>query len=256
MKKLVLIILILTTLAFDTQKEDAFGTGEYFKFRIHYGIVNAGYATLEIKDAIINNKKVHHAVGKGYTTGMSKFFFKVEDLYESYFDKETGDPYRYVRKIDEGGYTKNQEGFFNQNENRVLVKDYKRKTEKTIIITDHVQDIISSFYFLRNHPNIDKLKSGEAITIDMFFDEEITKFKLKYIGRQDITTKFGTVSTMVFKPLVQTGRVFKEKESVTLWITDDDNKVPIRIKADLAVGSLKADLDEYKGLKNPFKVKK
>ena len=256
MKKIVLIILILTTLGFDTQKEDAFGTGEYFKFRIHYGIVNAGYATLEIKDATISNKKVHHAIGKGYTTGMSKFFFKVEDLYESYFDKETGNPYRFVRKIDEGGYTKNQEGFFNQNENRVLVKDYKRKTEKTIVVTDNVQDIISSFYYLRNHPNIDKLKSGDAITIDMFFDEEITKFKLKYIGRQDITTKFGTVSTMVFKPLVQTGRVFKEKESVTLWITDDDNKVPVRIKADLAVGSLKADLDEYKGLKSPFKVKK
>jgi hypothetical protein len=256
MKKFILIIIILTSFAFDTQKEDAFGTGEYFKFRIHYGIVNAGYATLEIKEATINNKKVHHAIGKGYTTGMSKFFFKVEDLYESYFDKETGSPYRYIRKIDEGGYTKNQEGIFNQNENRVLVKDYKRKTEKTILITDNVQDIISSFYYLRNHPNIDKLKPGEAITIDMFFDEEITKFKLKYVGLQDITTKFGTVSTMVFKPLVQTGRVFKEKESLTIWITDDDNKVPVRIKADLAVGSLKADLDEYKGLKNPFKVKK
>jgi hypothetical protein len=256
MKKIILLILILTTLSFDSAREDAFDTGEYFKFRIHYGIVNAGYATLEVKDATINNKKVFHAVGKGFTTGMSKFFFKVEDLYESYFDKQTGSPYRYVRKINEGGYTKDQEGFFNQNENRILVKDYKRKTEKTIVITDNVQDIISSFYYLRNHPNIDKLKSGESITIDMFFDDEITKFKLKYVGRQDITTKFGTVSTMMFKPLVQTGRVFKEKESVTLWITDDDNKVPIRIKADLAVGSLKADLDEYKGLKNPFKVKK
>lgn len=256
MKKLALFILILSTLSFDTFKEDAFSAGEYIKFRIHYGIVNAGYATLEVKDATINNKKVFHAVGKGYTTGMSKFFFKVEDLYESYFDKETGEPYRYVRKINEGGYTKNQEGFFNQKDNRVLVKDYKRKTEKTIVITNNVQDILSSFYYLRNHPNIDKLKSGESISIDMFFDEEITKFKLKYIGRQDITTKFGTVSTMVFKPLVQTGRVFKEKESVTLWISDDNNKVPVRIKADLAVGSLKADIDQYKGLKYPFKVKK
>jgi len=256
MKKLTLLILILTSMSFDTFKEDAFDTGEYFKFRIHYGIINAGYATLEVKDATISNKKVFHAVGKGYTTGMSKLFFKVEDLYESYFDKQTGSPYRYVRKINEGGYTKDQEGFFNQNENRVLVKDYKRKTEKTIVTSENVQDIISSFYYLRNHPNIDKLKTGEAITIDMFFDDEITKFKLKYVGRQDITTKFGTVSTMMFKPLVQTGRVFKEKESVTLWITDDDNKVPVRIKADLAVGSLKADLDEYKGLKNPFKVKK
>lgn len=256
MKKIILYILILSTFSFDSFKEDSFGVGEYIKFRIHYGIVNAGYATLEVKDATINNKKVFHAVGKGYTTGMSKFFFKVEDLYESYFDRETGEPYRYVRKINEGGYTKNQEGFFNQKENRILVKDYKRKSEKTIVLTNNVQDILSSFYYLRNHPNIDKLQPGEAITIDMFFDEEITKFKLKYIGRQDITTKFGTVSTMVFKPLVQTGRVFKEKESVTLWITADDNKVPVRIKAELAVGSLKADIDEFKGLKGPFKVKK
>nr|WP_294788601.1 DUF3108 domain-containing protein [uncultured Flavobacterium sp.] len=256
MKKLILIIFVLTCFAFDSQKVDAFDTGEFFKFRIHYGIVNAGYATLEVKDATINNKKVYHSVGKGYTTGMSKFFFKVEDLYESYFDKETGKPYRYVRKIDEGGYTKNQEGFFNQDEKRVLVKDYKRKSEKTIIVTENVQDIVSAFYYLRNHPNIDKLKSGDAISIDMFFDEEITKFKLKYIGRQDITTKFGKISTMVFKPSVQKGRVFKEDESLTLWITDDVNKVPIRIKADLAVGSLKADLDEVKGLKSPLKVKK
>lgn len=256
MKKLVLILFILTSLSFDSFKEDAFDVGEYFKFRIHYGIINAGYATLEVKDATINNKKVFHAVGKGYTTGMSKFFFKVEDLYESYFDKENGNPYRYIRKIDEGGYTKNQEGFFNQAENRILVKDYKRKSEKTLVTTDNVQDIVSSFYYLRNHPNIDKLKSGESIVIDMFFDDEITKFKLKYIGLQDITTKFGTVSTMVFRPSVQKGRVFKEEESLTLWITDDDNKIPVRIKADLAVGSIKADLDEYKGLKNPFKVKK
>jgi hypothetical protein len=256
MKKFILYILILSTLSFDSFKEDSFDVGEYIKFRIHYGIVNAGYATLEVKEATVNNKKVYHALGKGYTTGMSRFFFKVEDLYESYFDKETGEPYRYVRKINEGGYTKNQEGFFNQKENRILVKDYKRKTEKTIVLTNNVQDILSSFYYLRNHPNIDKLQPGEAIMIDMFFDEEITKFKLKYIGRQDITTKFGTVSTMVFKPLVQTGRVFKEQESVTLWITADDNKVPVRIKAELAVGSLKADIDEYKGLKSPLKVKK
>ncbi|MEA9415179.1 DUF3108 domain-containing protein [Flavobacterium sp. PL02] len=255
MKKLILSIFVILTLSFDTQKEDSFDVGEWFKFRIHYGIINAGYATLEIKDATVNNKKVFHAVGKGYTTGMSRFFFKVDDLYESYFDKETGNPYQFVRKIDEGGYTKNQEGFFNQ-DGRVLVKDYKHKTEKTIVIGKNVQDIMSSFYYLRNHPNIDKLKSGESITIDMFFDDETTKFKLKFVGREDITTKFGTIPTMIFKPLVQSGRVFKEKESVTLWITDDDNKLPVRIKADLAVGSIKADLDAFKGLKNPFKVKK
>lgn len=254
MKKIILLFVFITTVSFDSQKEEAFDVGEWFKFRIHYGFVNAGYATLEVKDATINNKKVFHAIGNGYTTGMSRFFFKVEDLYESYIDKETGNPYKYVRKIDEGGYTKNQEGFFNQSENKVTVKDYKHKTEKTLVVPKNAQDILSAFYYLRNHPNIDKINPGDSIAIDMFFDNEITKFRLKYIGREDITTKFGVVSTMVFRPLVQTGRVFKEEESLTIWITSDDNKLPVRIKANLVVGSIKADLEEFKGLKYPFKI--
>jgi len=253
MKKLIAIIMFFV--AGDAFTQDAFKTGEYFKFRIHYGVVNAGYATLELKEAVRNNKKVHHVVGSGVTSGMTKFFFNVKDTYESYFDKTTGQPYQYVRKIDEGGYTKNQEGFFNQNNNTVLVKDYKNNKQKTISVTENVQDIVSTFYYLRNHPSVDKLKVGESITIDMFFDEEVTKFKLKFIGREDISTKFGTVSTMVFRPLVQAGRVFKEQESLTVWISDDENKVPMRIKASLAVGSLKADLEEYRGLVGTLNVK-
>lgn len=243
-------------MSFDSPKEDAYDVGEWFKFRIHYGFVNAGYATLEVKDAVINNKKTFHVVGKGYTTGMSRFFFKVDDLYESYIDKESGNPYQFVRKINEGGYTKNQEGFFNQAANRVLVKDYKHKSEKTFVTPRNTQDILSSFYYLRNYPSIDKIKPGETIAIDMFFDDETTKFKLKFIGREDITTKFGTVSCMIFKPYVQSGRVFKEQESLTVWISDDNNRLPVRIKAELAVGSIKADLEAFKGLNNPFKIKR
>ncbi|RYJ53100.1 DUF3108 domain-containing protein [Flavobacterium petrolei] len=256
MKKLILFFVLLITVSFNSPQEDAYGVGEYFKFRIHYGIVNAGYATLEVKDATFNNKKTFHVVGRGYTTGMSRFFFKVDDLYESYIDKETRNPYQFVRKIDEGGYTKNQEGFFNQSVNKVVVKDYKHKTEKTLYVPKNTQDILSTFYYLRNHPNIDKLKIGESVAIDMFFDDETTKFKLKFMGRENITTKFGVVPAMIFRPLVQSGRVFKEQESLTVWISDDDNKVPLRIKASLAVGSIKADIEAYKGLKNPFKTKK
>ena len=186
---------------------------------------------------------------------MSRFFFKEEDLYESYFDKATGKPYQFVRKINEGGYTKNQEGFFNQEADKILVKDYKGKTEKTISIPNNTQDIVSTFYYLRNYPNVDNMKVGESIAIDMFFDDETTKFKLKFLGRENINTKFGTISTMIFRPLVQSGRIFKEEESLTVWISDDANKIPIRIKASLVVGSIKADLDGFKGLKHSFVVK-
>ncbi len=255
MKKFIILTLALISISFDSQKPEAYDVGEWFKFRIHYGVVTAGYATLEVKEATRDNKKVYRAIGKGYTTGMSKWFFKVDDTYESYFDKATNKPYQFVRKVNEGGYTKDQEGFFNQDKNSILLKDYKNKTEKTFPVTENVQDILSTFYFLRNHPNIDKLKVGESIMVDMFFDDETFKFKLKYIGKEDLKTKFGIIPSMIFRPLVQSGRVFKEQESLTVWISDDENKLPIRIKASLAVGSLKADLDGFKGLKNPFVIK-
>ena len=88
MKKLVILLIFPLLFSFDTQREDAFQSGEWFKFRVHYGLINAGYATLEVQDGVINNKKVYHVIGKGYSTGMSRFFFKVDDLYESYFDKK------------------------------------------------------------------------------------------------------------------------------------------------------------------------
>ncbi len=164
MKKIILILILILTVSFDSRNDDAYDVGEWFKFRIHYGFVNAGYATLEVKDATVNNKKAFHVIGKGYTTGMSRFFFKVDDQYESYIDKETGNPYQFVRKIDEGGYTKNQEGFFNQSANRILVKDYKNKSEKTFVIPKNTQDILSAFYYLRNYPTIDKINPGESIS--------------------------------------------------------------------------------------------
>jgi len=88
----------------------------------------------------------------------------------------------------------------------------------------------------------------------MFFDGENYPFKMRFLKREQINTKFGKVNSLAFRPLVEKGRVFKEQESLTVWVSDDDNKIPLRIKADIAVGSLKADLDAYKGLKHPFEI--
>ena len=96
MKKTLLILLLVTTSQISfSQQESAFGEGEWFKFRMSYSNwLKAGNATLQVKEASLNNKTVHHVVGKGWTTGMIKWFFKVKDRYESYFDKQTMMPYR------------------------------------------------------------------------------------------------------------------------------------------------------------------
>ena len=102
--------------------------------------------------------------------------------------------------------------------------------------------------------DIDNLKPGDEVKLDMFFDEESYGFKLKFLGTEVIKTEFGKVNALIFRPYVMAGRVFKEEESLTLWVSNDKNKIPLRIKADLAVGSLRADLEAYKGLSHPFKI--
>ena len=113
--------------------------------------------------------------------------------------------------------------------------------------------MLSLFYFLRGYDS-SKLKKGEDITVDMFIDGETTRFKLRFLGTEILTTRFGKVKTLKFRPYVQSGRVFKAQESVTVWITADDNKIPVKIVANLSVGSLRAELDAYKGLANSFRV--
>ena len=98
------------------------------------------------------------------------------------------------------------------------------------------------------------MEIDQTFSVNMFFDSENYIFKMKYIGKELLSTKFGKIKCMKFRPYVQSGRVFREKESVTLWITDDRNKVPIRLQAELAIGAIIADLDNFKNLKYPFKI--
>lgn len=227
----------------------AYKAGEELQYQVSYGLVNAGKASISLSSTNYNGKKLLLATGKGSTTGMTKWFFEVDDTYKSYFDPETGRVYRYIRKVDEGGHIKDEEGFFDHASKKAKVKDYEDNKEYNVNLSDELsQDMLSALFYLRNHPDIDTLKAGEMITINMFFDRENYKFKLKFIGKEKISTKFGKINALKFKPYVQAGRVFKEKESVTVWVSDDQNKVPVQVEAKLMVGSLKAKLISYKGL--------
>jgi len=254
MNNFFLILLFFSQVVISQTTKKSYDTGEWLNFRVHYGFVTAGYATLEVDQAYINGKEVFHIKGEGKTTGLSRFFFKVEDIYQSYIDKEKDIPYRFIRKIDEGGHTKDIQIDFDHDSQKALVNNKKHKEKSTVSFPENVQDMVSAFYYLRNNLDVNNLKNNDEIDMDMFFDKENYKFKLKFLGREILKTEFGKVPCLIFRPYVQSGRVFKEKESLTVWVSDDDNKIPLLIKADLAVGSLKASLTEFKGLNHSFKI--
>lgn len=258
MKKYVLPLLIailsLSISAQEKAKTPAFKSGEWLEYKLSYsGFLRAGIAELSLNKDTIAGKEVIHARGYGRTSTVIGWFFKVRDTYETYMDVDSiVKPVLFKRDVNEGGHIIKRNITFDYGKNTAKVEDFKYKTVKEFPI-DNVQDMLSCFYYLRSL-DVSNLKENDEININMFFDSKTYPFKLKFLGTQKLRTKFGKIKTLKFRPIVQAGRVFKENESVTIWVTADDNKIPIRMKASLAVGSLRAELRNFKGLPNPFEV--
>jgi hypothetical protein len=252
--KLILALFFAIHTATMQSQDKAFKDGEWLSFKIKYGWFNASKASLEINLEKLDGKAVYHIKGFGQSTGLLDVFFKVRDRYETYIDTSEVIPYKFIRDLSEGGYTKNKMIRFNHEKMTATVHDYKYDTIHKHKFTDNTQDMLSALYHLRNEVENDKLKIGDEFTLNMFFDEQNFDFKTKFLGREVIETKFGKIKCLMFKPYVKSGRVFKEQESVTFWISDDKNKVPIQIVAELAVGSISVKLDQFKGLKHSFKI--
>lgn len=250
---LILFTLFLSLTVFSQEEKAIFKSGEWLRYKMSYsGFLRAGTVVLELGEADLNATKVFYAKGSGWTSGMIKWFFKIDDVYESYFDKDSVRPYFFKRKIDEGGYKKHRNTRFNYVTKEAYVQDFIKQKDTTVAFSN-IQDMMSSFYYLRKQ-DVKGMKKGDEIAIDIFMDSQVYSFKLRFLGKEVLKTKFGKINSLIFKPLVQSGRIFKAQESVTIWITDDANKIPIKMKADLSVGSLRAELEAYKGLANSFKI--
>lgn len=220
-----------------------FTNGEELVFRLHYGFINGGYASFKLQDKTFEDKKVFHARAYGVTSGLTKKLFPVEDIYESYFDKSTGLPYKAIRDISEGGYKFYNEVFFHHADTMV----YSQKSGKHKVPIGTL-DMVSSLYFLRNL-NIDSLKKGNVIYFTTFFADEIFPFHLRYKGKETVKTEFGKIRCHRFDPVVEPGRIFKSEDDMSFWLSDDENRIPVLIEFDLIVGSVKCELIKYKNLK-------
>lgn len=230
-------------------ENQSFSTGEYLKYRIHYGVINAGIAELKVNSVTQKaGRPVYHMVATGRSVGMAEWFFKTRDRYETFIDTQSIIPWEFIRDVDEGGYIIKRHLKFDHHQQ--TVRDFEKDPNKVYNIEPYAQDMLSSFYYARCLPT-HSLTPGDELPIKMFLDHEDFNFKLRYLGIETLDTKFGDVRCKKFVPIVQSGRVFREKEGLTLWVSDDANKVPVRLEAELAVGSIKMDLIKYQNLRHP-----
>lgn len=228
----------------------AFKAGEVLTYRMHYGLLDAGEAVLEVKPDLksFGDRKVYHIVGNGYTTGTTDWFFKVRDRYETYMDKDALLPWYFVRRVDEGGFKFSQDYVFDHFSKQVNVGNNQKMD-----IPHGVQDMVSAFYSARNL-DLGKAKEGDVFSLTCFMDKELWPLKIKFIRREIIKTDLGKVHSLLFRPVVQKGRVFKQDDDLSIWISDDNNHIPLRVEAKILIGSVKMDLSACKNLANPLRM--
>ena len=86
----------------------------------------------------------------------------------------------------------------------------------------------------------------------MFLDDQVYNLYIRYLGKEQIKTRYGTFNTIKIRPLLIEGTIFKGGEKMTVWVSDDANHVPVRVDSPILVGSIKVDLIGYENLRNAF----
>lgn len=240
-------------------KQNAFKEGEKLTFDINYGFVTAGEAVMEIDPVFqtINGRKCYDIRFFVNSTSSFDWVYKVRDFYRTYVDKEGLFPWRFEQHIKEGNYQRDFEAIFDQE--NLKVKTYTgekdpKKFEGEYDIPEYVQDAMSAFYYYRTL-DYSKMKTGDITLLQNFYKDKTYPLNVKYLGKETIEVPAGEFRCIKIEPLVQEGGLFKSEGSIVVWMTDDDRKMPVKVKTKVIIGSIDAELSKYSGLAGPLNSK-
>ena len=225
--------------------------GEEITYTIYYSLagahVNAGTTTFGNKLEKFNGRNVYHVMGIGGSNAKYDWIYKVRDRYESYIDTQTMQPLKFFRDVSEGNTKKIETVTFNHAANTAT------NETGTYRVPSCVQDVLSTIYYARNI-DFENYKKGDKIPFQMFLENQVYDLYIRYLGKEDLKTKFGKFNAIKFKVQLIPGTIFKGGEEMVVWVSDDANHVPVRIESQIMVGSIKVDMTSYKNLRYPLSV--
>lgn len=235
--------------SFRVIKNNSFKVGEKLTFKIKYGFVTAGISVMQIKDEkIISGRKVNHVVFEVNSVPSFDWIYKVRDRYETFIDVEGVFPWRFEQHIREGGYKRDYSAYFDQRNDKAYT------SEGVFDIPKYVNDIISALYLSRTF-DYSKLKVNDEFHLKNFHKGKTYDLDLVYRGKEEINVPAGKFRSILVEPIVKAGGLFKSEGSIYVWLSDDELKVPIKVKSKIVVGSIDAVLSDYTGLAGEFKAK-
>ena len=254
----IILMLIISFSFVEAQKKDefrkhdnnAFREGEKLTFEVKYGFVTAGIASFEIP-AIkkISGRNAYHVTFEVNTVPTFDNFFKVRDRYETYIDVEGIFPWRFEQHIREGNYSRDFSAFFDQR------KGNAKTSGGQFEIPKYVNDIVSAFFYARTI-DYSNLNVGDKIPLKNFYKDKVYDLDVVYHGKETIEVAAGKFECIIVEPLVQEGGLFKNEGSIMVWMTNDEAKMPVRVKTKVVVGAINSDLTSYSGVHGKLTAKK
>jgi hypothetical protein len=224
----------------------AFDVGERLVFDINYGFVTAGHAVMVIPGyKYVGGKKSYEINTYAVSTDEFDNVFKVRDKYSSFVDVDGIYPHRFEQHVREGHYSKDYQAFFDNDELTAEVDDGTKYK-----IPQYVHDILSAFYYVRTL-DLTQYHKGDKVTLQNFYDGKVHPLDVMILGRQTIEVDAGKFDCIVIEPLVVEGGLFKNEGSIRVWLTNDANKMPVKVSTKVVVGAIDVSLTKFSGLKNP-----
>lgn len=240
-------------------KNLAFKSGEKLNFQIQYNWgaiwMNAGEAAFEVKSEEVNEKKIFHFIGTGSTYPKYDWFYKVNDKYESYTDSSNFQPIRFKRDVNEGNNFTYDDYVFNHKKKKVYTLEKRNKKPvkaDSLTISDCTFDVITAIFYTRCI-DFSSYKQGDTIPVTFVLDGEVFNSYVRYIGKEIIySSLLGWVECIKFRPKLISGSLFKGGEGMTVWVSNDKNRIPIYVETPILVGNIKVHLTNYKNQKYPI----
>ena len=230
----------------------SFGPGEHLEYRVHYGFLNAAEAIVDVSPTLykVNDRPCYRVNVDGRTVGAFDLVTHIRDTWRSYIDTSAILPQKFYSSLQENKFRKEENITFNHATNTVKAEE---STERDVFkVPDNVHDFISGYYFLRTI-DFNKLNTGQILEVPAFYDDTVYNMKVRYRGKDVIKTKQGKINVLKINPVLPQNKLFKDEESIRIFVSDDVNKVPVKVEVDLWVGSMVMDLRRNDGLKQPLK---
>lgn len=250
MKILIIIVLFFAAIQvfaqdsqFRTIENNSFDVGERLTFDVKYGFITAGVAEMYIpKIRRIAGRDVYHVTFKVNSLPGFDPFYKVRDRYETYIDVEGLFPWRFEQHIREGGFSMDFSAFFDQRRGKVKTSDGSYE------IPRYVNDIVSAFYYFRTQ-DFSNLEIGDKLHLENFYRDTVYPLDVKYLGKETVQVEAGEFDCIILQPIIEAGGLFKSEGNIIVWLSDDELKIPVKVKTKILIGSIDAELTKYEGLK-------